>query len=172
MDGHQLSDYESDNGTTIDVKMHKNNSSSLTGKVFVEENKSIDGDYEVGQFNMIIPDQRGQEEGNWNEKRGKNKKISRSKVDLEKFSGLEAESVVDFINDFKRVSLINDWDYRAQTLLIPSYLGGRAKDVYMSLEKGIKEDISDVLGELLRIFNSSARKYITKKRANERKQLV
>ena len=39
---------------------------NITGGGFVAKHN-----YEVGELNIIIPDQRGQEEGNWNEKRGK-----------------------------------------------------------------------------------------------------
>ena len=67
--------------------------------------------------------------------------------------------------------MINGWDQRAQALLLPVYLGGRAKDVYQSMEKGIKEDVNKVGEELTKLFNSSAHRYQAKQLAYQRVQL-
>ena len=97
-------------------------------------------------------------------------KIPRSVVNIPTFSGFSKESIIDFHEEFERASLINGWNKRAQSLLLPVYLGGRAKDYYLAMGKGVKGDIDQVWGELNNLFNSSAHQYQAKQLAYQRIQ--
>ena len=128
--------------------------------VKIEEHEvTFKRDHLTGEFNSQTNDHRG---GN---------KISRPIVNVPTFSGFSKESITDFLDEFNRASLINGWDKHAQALLLPVYLGGRAKDFYQSLDKGVKGDIGKVWEELIKLFNSSAHRYQAKQLAYQRVQL-
>lgn len=97
-------------------------------------------------------------------------KISRPVIQVDKFSGTSKENVFEFRENFYRASVVNGWGSDAQTLLLPSYLAGRAKDLYLAFEPKVKASVALMFEELIGHFNSPAIRYQAKQLASERVQ--
>ena len=77
---------------------------------------------------------------------------------------------MDFHETFYRAAAINNWSDQLMALIVPSYLAGRAKDVYLNFAPATKANTSKVFDALECHFNSSAIRYMAKTQVHERTQ--
>ena len=97
-------------------------------------------------------------------------RITRPIIQIETFHGNSKENIHEFRENFYRASVINGWGADAQALLIPSYLAGRARELYHSFDQHVKDSASQIFQELIAHFSSAAVRYQTKQMVAERLQ--
>ena len=94
----------------------------------------------------------------------------KSIVPIETFSGKNSEDISDFKENFLRAADINGWTGSLTAKILPSYLGGRAKDFYTNLAPGSRSSVEKTFRAMDCHFNSSAIRYQTRNTLAERGQ--
>ena len=94
----------------------------------------------------------------------------RSIVPIEIFSGKTSEDVGDFKENYYRASAINNWSPQLTSLILPTYLGGRARDFYINLPPDTKASANETFSALESHFNSSAIRYMARTQVHDRVQ--
>ena len=96
--------------------------------------------------------------------------VKKSVIEIPKFGGANKDDFSEFLETFFRASKLNNWDKKAQALILPSYLSGRAKEFYNTFEDYTKESVNKSLKALDAHFNSSAQRYQARNLAGSRVQ--
>jgi hypothetical protein len=119
---------------------------------------------------FYIPKREGETHGVGNGQGNLRMGARKSIVKIDTFSGKITENVSDFRENFFRASVINEWSPQIQTLILPSYLEGRARDVFNNMGPETKASTSAIFEMLELTFNSSAVRYQAKAQLLDRVQ--
>ena len=134
----------------------------------------MDGDqYTQTEWGTTTPHGRGEEglPSSLGENRdGHHPSARKSIIPIDMFSGKAAEDVTDFKENFYRASAVNSWSTQLTRLILPSYLGGRARDFYNNLSPDTKASTSRAFTALETHFNSSAIRYQARNTVHDRIQ--
>ena len=102
--------------------------------------------------------------------RGSTGGARKSIVPIETFSGKTSEDISDFRDNFYRASVINGWSTQLTTLILPTFLGGRAREFFNNFPPETKASASRIFEALEDHFSSSAIRYQAKTLIHDRVQ--